>query len=299
MKKFNGIVANRKIKKWLLASWILMVILAGCSGEDENMNCSQDEDIRSYYERRTEKLEGELSMYQFVLSQTEDTEEKIWKLEDDKYNIFINSTNGEYCGGVVSINGIEYPFSYAGYAPVAEEPELAVYDVNKDGVDDFLFRGEAYRTEIRQDVYLSVQDGNYVELGDITWNSRNTEKNTFSFKAKYADDYEIHVVSDEWDMDEIVPIQAPSWLDIVYEEGIYDKKGKVTQYGSELLLEELQGQSVKYRKNDSEDIELIYNAQIAAGYSEYCLGWSFSFVYSISNKGYELKSVSLIEFPYN
>lgn len=290
---------DSKVKKLLLAGCILTFFLSGCSGEDKNSNYSQDDHTSSYYERRTEKSEGELSMYQLVLSAAEDTDQKIWKLPDNKYNIFVNSTDGEYYGAVVSINGIEYPFSYAGYAPVAEEPELAVYDVNKDGIDDFLFRGEAYRTELRQDVYLSAQDGNYVELGDVTWNNLNTDLNTFSFEARYVDDYSIHVVSDEWNIDEIVPIQAPSWLDIVHEEGIYDKKGKVTQYGSELLLETLQGQSVKYIKNNSENIELIYSAQIAAGYSEYCLGWSFSFVYSIIDEGYELKSVSLIEFPYD
>lgn len=302
-ERFKNIL-NMKAKKRGRALCLFIAVcivgangLIGCGMVD--INSSQDEHMSSYYERRTEKSEGELSMYKLVLSPSESTEKKIWKSEDDKYNIFMNSTDGEYDGAVVSINDIEYSFSYAGYAPVAEEPEFAVYDVNKDGVDDFLFRGEAYRTELRQDVYLSAQDGNYIELGDVTWNNLNPEMNTFSFEAKYADDYHIHVVSGEWGIDEVVPIQAPSWLDIVYEEGIYDKKGKVHNTGSELLLKELQGQSVKYIKNDSEEIELVYNAQIAAGYSEYCLGWSFSFVYGISNEGYELKSVSLIEFPYD
>lgn len=72
--------------------------------------------------------------------------------------------------GKILINGQEYPYSFGEYYPHGgENPQVCVKDINGDGEPDILMRGEAYRAQIRQEVYLSDGSGGYRELGDVTW----------------------------------------------------------------------------------------------------------------------------------
>lgn len=50
--------------------------------------------------------------------------------------------------------------------------------------------GTAYRTELRQDIYLSGENGAYCELGDITWN-KNQASHNFSFNASLLDGFQL------------------------------------------------------------------------------------------------------------
>lgn len=196
--------------------------------------------------------------------------------------------------GSIWIQGKEYPFSFGEYyyPQSSEAPEVCFYDINQDGILDIMLRGEAYRTLIRQEVYLSNKEGSYREMGDITWKSDS--QNSFSFTATYEDNYQVHVTALEYGIDEWIDI-GTSFLPIAKELGMYDQNGKVKE---KTTVEDLQSQAVRYILQDDGSVILRYEAQIWTGYSEYCLGHCFVFEYKITNEGYQLLGVSLDKFDY-
>lgn len=261
------------------------------SGDGTVLNTSETGTYTSYETRRKTPLDGELEMKQFIPNRSDnDNNVTIYSTQDDEYDIYIDATS-KPC---VYIDGTEYPFSHS-YSILGDMPEYAVYDVNGDGIDDYMLRGECYKAQLRQDVYLSNDDGTYKELGDICDEEYGKIKD-FSFTAKVLDDYKLNVVCEDWNINETVDIQSTSLVDVWKNLGYFDENGKCLQ---DITLSSLQRQSAGYVKNDAGEIELVYRAQIYGEYSEYCVGWCFELTYGIGNDGYECKSVKLIEFPYN
>lgn len=255
--------------------------------------------IPGYTERRLQVLPGELPME----TTTEEWDEKedsfvyyVYRLTDDE-DFLKMWVEDEQKPGKILIKGQEYPYSFGGYYPRGgENPQVCIKDINGDGEPDILMRGEAYRAQIRQEVYLSDGTGGYREMGDVTWRSESLQE--FPFNVSYEDDYRVHVTMPGYGIDRTVEMQT-SFLELVQELGIYDETGKVTEYGRGFIEQpNLQSQAVRYMQADDGTVTLRYEAQIEAGYSEYCLGWCFVFVYGITDDGYELQSVTLEEFPY-
>lgn len=171
--------------------------------------------------------------------------------------------------------------------------EAMEYTENIDGTAKV---EEAYRTEIRQDVYLSDGKGGYRELGDVTWRGWESLQE-FPFSVTYEDDYRIHIEMPQYGIDRTEKMHT-SFQELVGELGIYDEAGKVTEYGrTAWAADTLQSQALRYIEEDGA-VTLRYEAQIASGYSEYGLGWCFVFLYDITDSGYVLISVTLERFDY-
>ena len=228
-----------------------------------------------------------------VLEKSVDGSGDRWSVETEGLRITLDTTDSREKPARLMIGEKEYPFSYAGYEPVAERPEAAFYDVNGDGVLDVLMRGEAYRTELRQDVYLSDGKGGYIELGDMTWNRLEPLQNAVQFETRFADHNKVHVICRDWNIDSVLDIKADDFLEIALEEGIYDEKGEVTEYGKSIVLDSLQGRAVRYLVRDDQIVVLRYEAEIETGYSEYGLGQEMVFTYLIGDAGYVLESVTV------
>lgn len=196
---------------------------------------------------------------------------------------------------VVWINGKGYSFSYGyGYSPMeSEAPFISICDINKDTERDILISGTAYRTELRQDAYLSDGAGGYAELGDVTWN-KGEVTHPFSFHASYGNDYKVRIAAPDWKIDETKELDK-----MLKEElttlGIYDENGNVTEYGQDWEITQLQGKSVGYTQDNEGNVYLYYETQIEAGYSEATLGYGFQFQYLIADKGYILQNVVFIK----
>lgn len=275
---------------FIMGIWI--VVMSGCAVKKEEA---------SYEERRHMPLSGELSMeameYTGSMDGTEEALETVcfsYTSEDVQISLCADS---RYEPAKVQIQGEAYDFSFAGYGPQGTEPpEVCLIDVNGDSILDVLLRGEAYRTEIRQDVYLSDGKGGYRELGDVTWRGWESLQK-FPFSVTYEDDYRIHIKMPQYGIDRTEEMHT-SFRELVWELGIYDEAGKVTEYGrTAWIVDALQSQAVRYiEKNGT--VTLRYEAQIASGYSEYGLGWCFVFLYDITDSGYVLTAVTLEQFDY-
>lgn len=194
---------------------------------------------------------------------------------------------------VIWINGKSYPFSYGyGYSPMeSEAPLISICDINNDTEPDILISGTAYRTELRQDAYLSDGAGGYIELGDVTWN-KGEITHPFSFHASYGNNYKVRIAAPDWKIDETEELDK-----MLKEEltalGIYDESGNITEYGQNWEITQLQGKSVNYTQDDEGNTYLYYETQIEAGFSEVILGYGFQFRYLIAEKGYNLQNVVL------
>lgn len=195
---------------------------------------------------------------------------------------------------IIWINGEKYPFSYGlGYSPMeSEAPFICVCDINNDTEPDVLVYGTAYRTELRQDVYVSDGRGGYMEVGDITWN-KNAVEHTFSFCADYQNDYQVRISAPEWNIEEVGEL-AEELAEQLVSLGLYED-GSITEYGLNWEINQLCGKSVRYSAGEDGNTYLYYEALIEAGYSEYDIGYGFRFKYLIHDSGYELKNVEFLD----
>lgn len=116
----------------------------------------------------------------------------------------------------------------------------------------------------------------------------------FSFHASYGNDYKVRIAAPDWKIDETKELDK-----MLKEElttlGIYDENGNVTEYGQDWEITQLQGKLVSYTQDNEGNIYLYYETQIEAGYSEAILGYGFQFQYLITDKGYILQNVVLID----
>lgn len=179
--------------------FIIAIFIATISG------CAAKKEEASYEERRHMPLAGELSMeameYTENIDGTEDVGETVcFSYTSDGVQISL-CADSRYEPAKAQIQGEAYDFSFAGYSPQGTEPpEICLMDVNGDGILDVLLRGEAYRTEIWQDVYLSDGRGGYRELGDVTWRGWESLQE-FPFSVTYEDDYRIHIEMPQYGID--------------------------------------------------------------------------------------------------
>lgn len=314
------------------------VLITACNTSDKNQNESlsqieetttieeettigeRDEltDKSNYELRRRELLENELPMismeaYDISNAPSDIPADILKEYKNAEVCWYINYYNDSeikimlylvdlYEPAIIWIQGEKYKFSYGDeYIPRTERPEICLYDINKDNIPDILIRGTAYRTMLRQDVYLSNADGGYTQLGDITWR-HFPEKNDFQFTASLEDDYKVHVTAQEYGIDQVFSL-GTSYAQVQKElsalgVGAYDSERKLTEDGKNWGCDELQGQAVRYILADDGSMILRYEAQIEGGYSTYCVGVCFVFEYEITEAGYQLLGVSVEEYDY-
>ena len=191
------------------------------------------------------------------------------------------------------INDKIYPYSYGRFGSFTEQPFVIIKDINNDGKNDILSYCFQYKTELRQDVYLSQPDGSYMELGDITWNP-NSEEKTFEFSVEYKDNFMVHIQAPECEIDVTEPI-GEELQDVLKQLGVYEENGTLVEQGEKLISNQLQGKGITYAQDDNGKTYVIYDAPISLGYSDYHLPYGFQFVYMIGDNQYQLEKVSFIK----
>ena len=146
------------------------------------------------------------------------------------------------------INDKIYPYSYGKFGSFTEQPFVIIKDINNDGKNDILSYCFQYKTELRQDVYLSQPDGSYMELGDITWNP-NSEEKTFEFSVEYKDNFMVHIQAPECEIDVTEPI-GEELQDVLKQLGVYEENGTLVEQGEKLISNQLQGKGITYAQDD-------------------------------------------------
>jgi hypothetical protein len=225
--------------------------------------------------------------------------ESISYYKDNEFEIVLYTISLEE-PSVIWIQGQPYPFSYgAGFynGESGDTTQIAFYDINHDGVKDVLLQAERYRGRLRQEIYLSNEDGEYTELGDVTWETDESDYRVH-FNASYEDDYMIHAVAKDVGIDQVFPVGSMIRRDGEIL-GWYDENSKVTEKGkSEYLEDFVIGQAVRYLVDAKGNFLLRYEAQVWAGYSEYCTGCCFVTTYLVTNDGYQLQDIHMEEYDY-
>jgi hypothetical protein len=267
-----------------------------------------------YDQRRKIPIGGELPMmtmeyytpdeYQTFLPQNilsqmpEGFEGSISYYKDSEFEIVLYTISIEEAS-VILLQGKPYPFSYGeGFdnGVPGDVTQIAFYDINQDGVKDVLLQAERYRGRLRQEIYLSNEDGDYTELGDTSWETDSDYR--VHFNASYEDNYMIRVEAKDVGIDQVFPIGSTiRWAGETL--GWYDENGKVTEKGkSEYLEDFVIGQAVRYLVDAKGNFLLRYEAQVWAGYSEYCTGCCFVTTYLVTNDGYQLQDIHMEEYDY-
>lgn len=211
---------------------------------------------------------------------------------DESVNLLWTSEKDEFAVSIW-INDKIYPYSYGRFGSFTEQPFVIIKDINNDGKNDILSYCFQYKTELRQDVYLSQPDGSYMELGDITWNP-NSEEKTFEFSVEYKDNFMVHIQAPEYEIDVTEPI-GEELQDVLKQLGVYEENGTLVEQGQKLISNQLQGKGITYAQDDNGKTYVIYDAPISLGYSDYHLPYGFQFVYMIGDNQYQLEKVSFIK----
>lgn len=292
---------NRKIKILLLFISVITGVTS-CGPNITNKNESNKKNIQTepfvmepmlvYHSGITEQLSS-----QIIDNLPQDNNSKIfYYIKDDISLLFYSNTLEEPAS--LWINGKEYPFSYGlNYNPQeSEAPLICICDINNDDLSDIMMYGTAYRTELRQDIYLSGENGAYCELGDITWD-KNQASHNFSFNASLLDGFQVHITASDWSVEETRKL-SQELTDVLIALDLYDENSSMlTDYGHEWKkLNQLQGYSIQYAKKEDGHTYLYYDTQIEAGYSEYCIGYGFRFEYLIQDNQYILNTVSFMDY---
>ena len=191
------------------------------------------------------------------------------------------------------INEQSYPYSYGHLASFAEQPSITLKDINGDGTLDVLSYFSAYRTELRQDVYLSQSDGTYLELGDITWNQYD-KKVPFEFSVEYKDEYMVQIQASSCDLD-VTELLGDELSKLFTQMGVYDEDKKLAENGQNIDSKDLQRTSIYYAQDSKGNTYIVYETRISVGYSDYALPYGFQFIYSIHDTGYELEEVNFVK----
>ena len=203
----------------------------------------------------------------------------------------------------IMINGQEHPFSFPGYYSVRDWtcPEVCIYDINNDSIPD-VFVSDYYgdMNGMAQDAYLSDGNGNYKELGSVSWNMFYSYEK-FPYEVILLDNFEAKIELEEFQISEVIELDK-AFAEVAVDLGIYDKWGKITDYGLQWQSgTEISGYQSPYEKEisyivNSEDIFVIrVISQIAAGYSDYNLGGGFVFEWIIQDEKYQLLNIDFMK----
>ena len=221
---------------------------------------------------------------------------------DESVNLLWTSREDEFAVSLW-INDKIYPYSYGKFGSFTEQPFVIIKDINNDGKNDILSYCFQYKTELRQDVYLSQPDGSYMELGDITWNPISVEK-ALEFSVEYKDNFMVHIQAPECEIDVTEPI-GEELQNVLKQLGVYEENGRFVNQGEKLISNRLQGETlisnqlqgkgITYAQDDNGKTYVIYDAPIRLGYSDYHLPYGFRFVYMIGDNQYQLEQVSFIK----
>lgn len=80
-----------------------------------------------------------------------------------------------------------------------------------------------------QDAYLSDGNGNYKELGSVSWNMFYSH-DQFPYEIRLLDDFTAEIKLEGFQISKVIDLDE-DFSEVAVDLGIYDKWGKVTDYG--------------------------------------------------------------------
>lgn len=201
------------------------------------------------------------------------------------------------------INGQELPFALSGDYSIRPYtyPQICSYDINNDSVPDILVHG-AYGDApgMGQDVYLSDGNGNYKELGSVSWDFQYSYEK-IPYEITLLDDFKVQIELEEFQISEIIELNE-SFAEVAEDLKIYDRRGKVTEYGLEWQEKTKQSgyqhpyeKEISYIISDDGTFRIRVVSPISAGYSDYDLGGGFVFEWTIQDEKYQLLNIEFMK----
>ena len=272
-------------EKELIVDGKMLTTLKASQGKRYEKGITKDKHLNEEVIKKLQEYEKEQIVVNYedlILNYFDNGETKLlWSVAEDSFSVSL------------WINDKAYPYSYGRFGSFTEQPFVIIKDINNDGKNDILSYCFQYKTELRQDVYLSQPDGSYMELGDITWNP-NSEEKAFEFSVEYKDNFMVHIQAPEYEIDVTEPI-GEELQDVLKQLGVYEENGTLVEQGEKLISNQLQGKGITYAQDDNGKTYVIYDAPISLGYSDYHLPYGFQFVYMIGDNQYQLEKVSFIK----
>lgn len=200
------------------------------------------------------------------------------------------------------INGQQYSFAEESgfYVTAIEdmEPSILVFDGNQDGKEDIFIWAKVIKFGMEQNAYLAANTG-YQELGGVTWRMDGAE-HAFAYEAAYCDGYGVHVTVPEYGIDAKVPLTDEYFRSVAEALGIFDKKGRITKEAEQWSSRE-DYYTAPFETNiecgmDGEGSFILRAyAPLYAGYSEFTTGAVFVQDFKLTDAGWQLNNVYLMQ----
>lgn len=189
-------------------------------------------------------------------------------------------------------------------------PNICLYDVNGDGLQDVSLFGYLDRVSMVHCFYISTEDGTYRSLGSVVWDNDNESSySRFPYEVSLLDGKRVHVELEEFGIDEIADIDEDIMKYAYIPLEIYDENGNLTDYGktwraykpdsmeipSTGFWVQPWAEEISYSVDENDRFIICVKYSLPAGYSDCTLGCGFFFDWTIEAGEYSLLNVRFFE----
>lgn len=270
------------MKNGILVMLSVIVVLTGCSGKTQGKNA----EYKSFADFDAQMQ----SRIEFVNMGGEGlgADEKTYTYNYENGNDSVVLQYQLRTGGIdVSINSVKYEFEIADDLSSGGVPQIALYDINNDGISDVIVTWQLWRG-VKSMIFMSGEDG-YTYMPSVT----DSPTEYTGYTAKYVDDYKINIVSDEFSVN--VDLALGDWF-IDYDKNsanwMYNSSGKVKDEYKNVQI------------TADADVDIVYFVKDGKVYvchrAQFCndliwSGVSLNRVYRIDDGSYTIEGIYLDE----
>lgn len=266
--------------------------------QDEMMYFDREENREVLSEDTISKISGEVAYYYKV----EDLEVVLYQ-ETDSQGYALNNI-------YVLLNGqklfCEFLNGYLLRDWIA--PNICLYDVNGDGMQDVSLYGYLDRVSMVHCFYISTEDGTYRSLGSVVWDNESSYSR-FPYEVSLLDGQKVHVELEEFGIDAIADIDEDTMKYAYIPLEIYEENGTLTDYGKSWVdykpdswkppangfWAQPWAEEISYSADENDRFVICVKYALPAGYSSWTLGCGFIFDWTIEEGEYHLLDVLFFE----
>lgn len=179
----------------------------------------------------------------------------------------------------------------------AQSVMICLYDLNNDEIPDIIISDNEMYHSICDNIYLSVGNGKYDEIGSIGFKWLGSDKIP-KYTITLLDNYKVLVEMKELGIKGI--LSMVEFEDTAFKLGWYDEAGKATDYGKGMVGADSKYCSAypqirNYLTDDTGQFFIQIIAPITTGYSsfEFDGGFIFEWIINTDENVYELTDVKI------